>query len=162
MKKTPAVLAPLTLLFAAGISLASHAQIVWQVGADDESWTGTGTGGGPNTIFVQEAGGINALPGNPNNPAVDQQGDNDYYFAGAYTNTLPNIVTEYGDYAPVGDVPANETSAERAFAGSDNDWRVHFNLPSTLKSNLSEAAIFLLSPAANPELIHHPSARELK
>src|SRR6185295_16524888 len=36
---------------------------------------------------------------------------------------------------PVGDVPLNEDNAERAFAGSDNDWRVHFNLPTWLKTN---------------------------
>jgi hypothetical protein len=135
VKTTAAVLVPVTFLFLAAVSLTSPAQVVWQVGADDESWSGLGTGGGPNTIFVQENGSINDLPGDPNSPAVDRQADNDYYFAGVYTNTIPSVVAAYMDYVPVGDVAQNEQAAERAFAGSDNDWRVHFNLPTTLQTN---------------------------
>lgn len=119
----------------AAIPFTTQGQLLWQVGADDESWNGVGTGGGPNTIFVQENGSINDLPGDPNSPATDRQADNDYYFAGVYTNTIPSVVAAYLDYTPVGDVAANEQAAERAFAGSDNDWRVHFNLPATLKTN---------------------------
>jgi hypothetical protein len=104
----------------------------WQVGKDDNGQP-IGNGGGANASFVQENGSINPLPGNPANPEVNQQSDNDYYFAGIYTNTIPGVVTEYGDYTPVGTVLVNEESAERAFAGSDNDLRYHFNLPSTLK-----------------------------
>src|SRR5690348_2752819 len=132
--KTPGLLTS-TLFFVAGIALTGNAQLIWQVGADDESWTGIGTGGGPNAIFVQENGSINDLPGDPNSPSVDRQADNDYYFAGVYTNTIPSVVTAYFDYVPIGEVAANEPTAERAFAGSDNDWRVHFNLPSTLQTN---------------------------
>ena len=119
----------------AAISLPTRAQLIWTVGADDESWAGVGTGGGANTIFVQENGSINDLPGDPNSPSADRQADNDYYFAGVYTNTIPSVVAAYVDYVPVGEVALSEQAAERAFAGGDNDWRVHFNLPSTLKTN---------------------------
>jgi hypothetical protein len=98
------------------------------VGRDDNGWP-TGNGGGPNTSFVQENGGINALPGRPDNPEVNQQGDNDYYFAGEYRTTIDSAVAYYGAYTPVGLVLANEEGAERAFAAADNDLRYHFNLP---------------------------------
>src|SRR6187549_3258298 len=102
------------ILFLATLQLAS-AQLIWQVGKDDESWNGL-PGGGPNTIFVQEAGGINDLPGSQFSTSVAGGADNDYYFAGVYTNTYPSVVTNYIDYVPVGDVPLNEENAERAFA----------------------------------------------
>jgi hypothetical protein len=105
----------------------------WQVGSDDGTHITSGSGGGTNTAFVQENGTINDLPGNAHSPQINQQADNDYYFAGIYTNTIPSVVAEYGDYVPVGIVPANEESAERAFAGADNDLRYHFNLPTTLQ-----------------------------
>jgi hypothetical protein len=105
----------------------------WSVGKDDNAQPVGGNGGGPNTSFVQENGSINLLPGNPANAEVNQQSDNDYYFAGSYTNPIPSVVAEFGEYTPVGDVLVNEESAERAFAGADNDLRYHFNLPSTLK-----------------------------
>ena len=38
-----------------------------------------------------------------------------------------------GDYEPVGLVEVNEEAAERAFAGTDNDLRYHFNLPESLQ-----------------------------
>ncbi len=104
----------------------------WTVGRDDDAWP-VGNGGGPNTTFVQETGGINPLPGRPNNPEVNQQGDNDYYFAGEYTNIIDSVVAAYGAYTPVGIVLANEEGAERAFAAADNDLRYHFNLPDTLQ-----------------------------
>jgi hypothetical protein len=103
----------------------------WAVGKDDNGWP-VGNGGGPNTTFVQEAG-TNPLPGNPANPEVNQQSDDDYYFAGEYTKTVPKAVEFYGEYEPAGIVLVNEESAERAFAGTDNDLRYHFNLPATLK-----------------------------
>ena len=62
-------------------------------------------------------------------PEVNQQADNDYYFAGIYTTVLEGN----GFYDPVGFVLVNEEAAERAFAAADNDLRYHFNLPSTLQ-----------------------------
>jgi hypothetical protein len=59
----------------------------WAVGKDDNGWP-VGNGGGENATFVQEAGGINALPGNPKNREIAQQADNDYYFAGVYTSLI--------------------------------------------------------------------------
>ncbi len=103
----------------------------WDVGRDDDGWP-AGNGGGANATFVQEAG-TNLLPGNPNSPEVDARADDDYYFAGEYTKVLPSVVETYGEYEPVGVVLVNEETAERAFAGSDNDKRYHFNLPATLK-----------------------------
>jgi len=103
----------------------------WAVGKDDNGWP-VGNGGGPNATFVQEAG-TNPLPGNPNSPEVNQQADDDYYLAGDYTKTIPSVVAQSGDYVPVGPVFANEEAAERAFAGTDNTKRYHFNLPTTLK-----------------------------
>jgi hypothetical protein len=99
------------------------------IGRDDNTHITTGSGGGTNANFVQENGVINPLPGNPKNASVNQQSDNDYYFAGIYTN----IIAGNGDYVPVGIVPRNEESAERAFAAADNELRYHFNLPTTLR-----------------------------
>jgi hypothetical protein len=123
------------LLWTAG-SLTSQAQLLWTVGLDDNGWP-VGDGGGARTTFVQEGGGISLLPGNPASPEVNQQADNDYYFAGVYTNVIASFTArpEYGDYTPVGVVTANEEAAERAFAAGDLDLRYHFNLPSTLKTN---------------------------
>jgi len=103
------------------------AVVPWSVGLNDNGWP-TGNGGGPNTSFMQENGTINPLPGNPASPEVNQQADNDYYFAGVYTSVIPGN----GDYTPVGEVRVNEEAAERAFAAADNDLRYHFNLPNTL------------------------------
>jgi hypothetical protein len=102
------------------------------VGKDDNLWP-VGTGGGPNTTFVQENGGVNALPGKWTNPVVDGQSDNDYYFAGDYSSTITSVTDFYGAYNPIGLVPVNEEGAERAFAGGDTDLRYHFNLPDSLK-----------------------------
>jgi hypothetical protein len=76
-------------------------------------WLNNGSG----ITFVQEAG-TNPPPGNPNSPVADQQADDDFYFAGTYP-------------APIGTVPL-ERAFERAFAGTDNDLRIHFNLPDNL------------------------------
>ncbi|MBI4657660.1 MAG: hypothetical protein HY735_02220 [Verrucomicrobia bacterium] len=128
-------LSPLCFSFflSAGIALTSHAQLVWEVGLDDNGWP-MGDGGGPDTSFVQENASINPLPGSPDSTEEPRGADNDYYFAGSYTKVIPSVVAEYGDYQPVGDVAVNEEAAERAFAAADNDLRYHFNLPATLKT----------------------------
>ena len=108
-------------------AVSAQGALVWEVGLDDNGWP-AGDGGGPNASFVQEAG-ENPLPGLPDNPEVNQQADDDYYFAGLYSTVLDG-----GDYTPVGAVAANEEAAERAFAGTDNSLRYHFNLPSILGS----------------------------
>src|SRR5437773_2918295 len=119
------------LLFAAS-ALSSHAQLLWTVGLNDNNQPCTAAnpchGGGPTTTFVQENAVINPLPGSPASPPLDRQADNDYYFAGSYTTTIPSVVSLYGDYTPVGLVSTNEEVAERAFADADDDLRYHFNL----------------------------------
>lgn len=97
----------------------AHAEFttVWQAGVPGRAWPVDGVGGGPDVDFIQEAG-VNPPPGNPNSPSVAQQADDDYYFAGTYP-------------APIGTVPV-EKAFERAFAGADNDLRIHFNLPDDL------------------------------
>src|SRR6266516_2800366 len=133
------VLAALCSVLLLGASaLTSHAQLLWTVGLPDNAWPCTAMnpchGGGPTANFVQENGSINPLPGNPASPTVNQQADNDYYFAGSYTTTISSVVALDGDYTPVGNVAANEEAAERAFAAADNDLRYHFNLLDTLQS----------------------------
>ena len=110
----------------------AQSALVWTVGIDDNDQPTTGTGGGPNANFVQENDAINPLPGSPTSTPVPQGADNDYYFAGVYSTTIPGNTAFYGDYAPVGIVANNEDSAERAFADVDNDLRYHFNLATTL------------------------------
>jgi len=63
------------------------------VGMDDNAQPG-GVGGGPNTTFVQESG-TNPLPGNPASTERDTFNDDDYYFAGIYTNVIPEVVQFY-------------------------------------------------------------------
>jgi len=125
------------------------AVVPWSVGMNDNGWP-AGNGGGRNTSFMQENGTINPLPGVPNSPEVNQQADNDYYFAGVYMTVIPGN----GSYEPVGPVQVNEEAAERAFAGGDNDLRYHFNLPTTLGSNsllsVSFDALNLQDDAGNP------------
>ena len=113
------------LLALAASTVASQAALVWTVGVNDNAWPLGGVGGGPNTNFWQETG-TNALPGNPNSPQAHAQSDDDYYFAGTYTT----VIAGNGAYSPVGVVAANEGGAERAWAGTDNDLRYHFNLGS--------------------------------
>jgi len=126
----------------------------WVVGRDDNTHLLVGDGGGANTTFWQEAGGINALPGRSDNPEVDQQSDNDYYFAGDYTNTISSVVTRYGAYTPIGSVLANEEGAERAFAGTDLDLRYHFNLPSSLSPNDTLSVTFDANNLDNPGAVN--------
>lgn len=110
------------------------------IGKDDNGWP-VGDGGGENATFVQEAG-VNPLPGSPGNPEINQRADDDYYFAGQYTKTISTVVSFYGDYTPVGIVPRNEEAAERAFAGTDNELRYHFNLPDSMKGTDKVAISF--------------------
>ena len=121
----------------------------WSVGRNDDGWP-SGNGGGGNATFVQENGEVNELPGNPASPEVDREGDNDYYFAGVYSN----VVEGNGDYEPVGEVREHEEAAERAFAGADNDLRYHFNLPANLqatdKFTISFDALNLQGDAPDP------------
>ena len=104
----------------------SQADLIWTVGLPGDGWPQDGAAGGPETVFVQEAG-VNELPGEPDNSTDAQQSDDDYYFAGVYTT-----VQDGGTYDPIGTVAENEVGAERAFTGSDNTLRYHFNLPSTV------------------------------
>lgn len=121
------------LLFLAATLLTTQAQLIWTVGVNDNGWP-AGDGGGANATFVQENNVNNPLPGVPNSPEVNQQADNDYYFAGVYTNVISSIIAMYGNYTPLGVVAANEEAAERAFVdGNDNNLRYHFNLPETLQ-----------------------------
>jgi hypothetical protein len=126
--KTEAVISFSLLLLVS----SSQAQLIWQVGRDDNDWPLSGTAGGPDANFVQENGEISPLPGSAESTPVARGADNDYYFAGDYSTVLPGNAAFYGAYAPIGVVAANENSAERAFAAADNDLRYHFNLPASL------------------------------
>lgn len=119
------------VLFLALGAISNAQDLVWTVGLPGDGWPADlGDGGGPETIFVQEAG-VNELPGDPANPAEAQQSDDDYYFAGVY-----NTVLDGGEYDPVGVVEENEIGAERAFAGDDNSLRYHFNLADSFDAAL--------------------------
>src|SRR4051812_8454551 len=126
-----------SLLLLAVSSPTTHAQLLWTCGLNDNNQPCTQqnpcTGGGPTANFVQENGTINPLPGVANSPSVDKQSDNDYYFLGDFSLTIDSVLNYYGAYTPVGTVANNEESAERAFAGGDNDLRYHFNLPADLQ-----------------------------
>src|SRR6266516_2441650 len=141
MKTRTAFSVAFSLHFLPATSLTSQAQLLWTCGLHDNGWPCNADtpcdGGGANTTFVQENGNINPLPGVPDSPKLNGQADNDYYFAGVYTNVIPSVTLrpEYGDYTPVGVVSTNEEAAERAFAAADNDLRYHFNLSSSLKTN---------------------------
>ena len=117
----------LSILTALSLGIASsHASLVWTVG--DSSTPGRNVPEIANiyasvgsTTFVQEAG-QNALPGDPNSPAVNQQADDDFYFAGQYDN-----VVDGGAYIPVGIVATTEVGVERAITSGDTNLRYHFN-----------------------------------
>ncbi len=107
---------------------ANAVDLVWTVGLPGDGWPqDLGIGGGPETVFVQEAGS-NDLPGDPESPAADQQSDDDYYFAGDYSTVLDG-----GSYDPVGLVEENEIGAERALTSGDTSLRYHFNLPDSFE-----------------------------
>ena len=104
----------------------SQAALIWTVGLPGDGWPQGGVGGGANTNFIQELG-ENDLPGSATNTGGVGEArdiDDDYYFAGVFST-----VTDGGDYSPLGVVAGNEENAERAFAGTDNSLRYHFNLP---------------------------------
>ena len=106
----------------------------WTVGMDDNNQPIAQTGGGPNTSFVQENGSVNLLPGSPDSREWHTQSDNDYYFAGLYTNIISSVEELYGWYEPVGEVLVNEDSAERAFTSGKHELRYHFNLPESMEA----------------------------
>ncbi|MEM7384370.1 MAG: choice-of-anchor D domain-containing protein [Verrucomicrobiota bacterium] len=116
-------LSPVTEIMVTG-SAPSEETLIWTVGLPGDGWPqDLGMGGGPETIFVQESG-TNDLPGEPDNSTMARMSDDDYYFAGVYSTVLDG-----GNYEPLGTVENNEVGAERAFAGTDNTLRYHFNLP---------------------------------
>lgn len=121
----------LSLLLLVATSITTQAQILWQVGLNDNAWQTANTGGGPAANYAREQGTINALPGSPTSTGADFAADNDYYFSGVYSLTIPSATAFYGTYTPIGPVSANENAAERAFAGGDLDLRYHFNLPAS-------------------------------
>lgn len=121
-----------TLSFLALGAMNGTAATAWRLGADNgqgvrapgavETWELYGTSG--TTTFVQEGNGpTNPLPGNPNSPAVNQQADDDFYFAGSYSNQVDGGAA----YTPVGIVGATEVAVERAITGGDHTNRYHFN-----------------------------------
>jgi hypothetical protein len=93
---------------------------VWELGAPGRGWPLDDVGGGPDVDFIQERD-TNPPPGNPANTrgsGASRDVDDYYYFAGTY----PAAPTG------VGVVATDEIAMERAFAGTDNDLRIHFNL----------------------------------
>jgi hypothetical protein len=96
----------------------AHAQwsTVFEAGVPGGEWRGNPSG----IEFVQETG-VNDPPGNPDSPVADAQADDDFYFAGTYPD-------------PIGTVD-DEVAFERAFAGIDNNLRIHFNLPADLPAD---------------------------
>lgn len=97
---------------------------VWQLGAPGRGWIVDGVGGGPEVDFIQEID-VNDPPGSPSNMGIHslfRDVDDDYYFAGTYPD--PPL--------GVGHVATDEIAMERAFAGTDNNLRIHFNMPTTL------------------------------
>lgn len=118
----------IAVLFAT-VQPACSQEVLWTVGVDDNGWPCPGTGGGPEACFVQESGGVNALPGSPFSTSAGGGADNDYYFAGSYYYAIESN----GVYDPVGLVDFNEELMERAFTPGDTEFRIHFNLPATLK-----------------------------
>ncbi|MGI9240981.1 MAG: hypothetical protein ACR2RV_09270, partial [Verrucomicrobiales bacterium] len=125
MKKTTLGALSLLLLGVAN----SSATLIWTVGDSTvdgrqapEIYSIYGASG--TTTFVQEGNGpTNPLPGNPNSPAVNQQADDDFYFAGNYVNQVDG-----GDsYIPVGIVATTEIAVERAITNGDINNRFHFN-----------------------------------
>ena len=105
--------ASLALMLLGASSVHAQWGFLWEAGVPGGPWRDNGSG----VEFVQETG-TNPPPGDPMSPPENQQADDDYYFAGTYPD-------------PIGTVP-QEVAFERAFAGTDNDLRIHFNLPDNL------------------------------
>ncbi len=119
----------IVLVFAFGMTpeiVFAQFETLWELGAPGRGWPQDQGG----VLFIQESG-TNDPPGNPMSPAVAQQADDDYYVGGEYP-------------APIGVVP-DENVMERAFAGTDNDLRIHFNIP----ADVSPEAFFRFSFEAN-------------
>ncbi|MCZ6795570.1 MAG: IPTL-CTERM sorting domain-containing protein [Planctomycetota bacterium] len=119
----------IVLVFAFGMTpeiVFAQFETLWELGAPGRGWPQDQGG----VLFIQETG-TNDPPGNPMSPAVAQQADDDYYVGGEYP-------------APIGVVP-DENVMERAFAGTDNDLRIHFNIP----ADVSPEAFFRFSFEAN-------------
>ena len=107
---------------------SSFGAIVWTVGDSatpnrqaPEIWSHNGSSG--TTTFVQEGNSTNPLPGDQFSPATNQQADDDFYFAGNYTNQVDGGPA----YTPHGIVAATEAGIERAITNGDNMNRIHFN-----------------------------------
>ena len=117
----------LTLL-ALGVSNSS-AILAWTIGDSTvagrqapEIWNIYGAAG--TTTFVQEGNGpTNPLPGDQFSPAVNQQADDDFYFAGNYANQVDGGAA----YVPHGIVASTEAGIERAITNGDHTNRIHFN-----------------------------------
>ncbi len=127
MKKTLTLITSLALATA-----SSHGAIVWSLGDRDTPGRGAGNndirnfyGPAGNVFFAQETG-VNALPGNPSNAPVNREADDDYYFAGIYTNQVDSGPA----YTPVGVVAQHEATLERAVTNGDGTNRFHFNFSS--------------------------------
>ena len=122
MKNTLALFTSFTLAIA-----SSHGAIVWSLGDRDTAGRTVNDSrqfyGPAGSVFFAQEAGVNALPGNPNNAPVNQQADDDYYFAGIYTNQVDGGAP----YTPVGVVAANEQTLERAVTNGDSRNRFHFN-----------------------------------
>ncbi len=108
MKWSPLVKIGAFMLFFGSEAFAASS--IWKLGDVGRAWRADDGG----VQFVQEAM-VNDPPGDPMSPVADQQADDDYYFAGVYPS-------------PIGTVASDEQAIERAFAGTDNSLRIHFNL----------------------------------
>ncbi len=115
------------LVSVAGVASSYAAGSIWKLGDVGTPWTEPLNG----VSFVQE-GNVNDLPGDPNSPAVNQEADDDYYFAGTYPSPIDAVAT-------------SEIAVERAFAGADNSLRMHFNLDGSAY-NADTLAVFSFSP----------------
>ncbi|MCP5523881.1 MAG: hypothetical protein H7A46_20280 [Verrucomicrobiales bacterium] len=106
----------------------------WTAGSSDDAFP----------PFVDGDGAVNDLPGSPT------AADNDYYYAGSYET----VIAANGTYTGVGDVPANEGSAEGRLSTDETELRYHFNLPITVQAGdlaaVSFDALELDSGGANP------------
>src|SRR5437870_13523244 len=80
----------LSFLLLTVTTFTTQAQLLWTCGLHDGGWP-VGDGGGANATFVQENGSINPLPGELDRASVNEQADNDDYFAGVYTNVIHSV-----------------------------------------------------------------------